>query len=286
MPLIIITFLSGIFLSCISAYYSIVGLVAIFPTVPVSIIIMGIGLEIAKLVTAVWLKVNWSKASFWMKSYLMTAVAILMFITSIGCFGYLSKAHLEQTLVAGDYSVELRTIDREIQNQERSIQNAQRSLDALDRIVSEANPDTVVQIRNRQARERTQLLNTISNSSNNINDLNNRALPLRKESLAVEAKVGPIKYIADLIYGESDEKLHEKAVRAVILIIVFVFDPLAVTLLIAANHSMKTQVKPKKSYYKPKTAKQPLWALKAAKLKEKKKRGIVEIDKNSIVEMK
>lgn len=273
-----LTLVIAVALSAVAAFYSIIGLTAIFAAAVIPVAIMGTVLEAAKVVAASWLYRNWKTAPKAIKYYMTSAVVVLVFITSMGIFGFLSKAHLEQTLAAGDYSIELKVIDQEIQNEQRNIQNAQRSLDALDRIVNEARPDEVVQARNRQARERTQLLNSIRNSSNKIQDLNNKALPLRKESLQTEAKVGPIKYIADLIYGESDQKLHEKAVRIVILIIVFVFDPLAITLLIAANHSLKKN--------KRKSPLLPRWTKKARTLKEKKLRGIIEIDEDSIVRMK
>lgn len=279
-----LTLAIAVTLSAVAAYYSVIGLTAIFAAAVIPVAIMGSVLEAAKLVAASWLYRNWKTAPKVIKYYVTTAVVVLIFITSMGIYGFLSKAHLEQSLLAGDYTVELKTIDQEIQSEQRNIENAQRSLAALDRIVDQANPETVVQIRNRQARERAQLINTIRNSSDKIKNLNNQALPLRKESLKVEAKVGPIKYIADLIYGESDQKLHEKAVRAVILIIVFVFDPLAVALLIAANHSLKRGTGARTR--KRNTTILPKWTKKARSLKEKKLRGIIEIDEDSIVRMK
>jgi hypothetical protein len=276
----------AIALSVVAAYYSIVGLAFIFSAAMIPVIVMGSVLEAAKVVSASWLYQNWSTAPTTIKYYLTAAVCVLIFITSMGIFGFLSKAHIDQNLSTTDNSIVLKNLEREVRSEENAIANAQRSLDILDNIVSSSDPKDANFIRNRQKRERDNLNNEIRTASQKINQLSLEMAPLKQKAAELEAEVGPIKYVADLIYGESDKQVLEKAVRLVIIIIVLVFDPLAIILLIAANHSMKTQVKPKKSYYKPKTAKQPLWALKAAKLKEKKKRGIVEIDKNSIVEMK
>jgi len=273
-------------LSVVAAYYSIVGLAFIFSAAMIPVIVMGSVLEAAKVVSASWLYQNWQTAPASIRYYLTAAVCVLIFITSMGIFGFLSKAHIDQNLSTADNSIVIKNIEREIKSEENAIANAQRSLDILDNLVATAEPKDANYIRNRQKRERESINNEIRTASQKINELNVQLSPLKQKEAEFEAEVGPIKYVADLIYGESDKQVLEKAVRIVIIIIVFVFDPLAIILLIAANHSLKTQVKSKKSYYKPKAKKNPLWASKAAKLKEKKKRGIVEIDKNSIVEMK
>ena len=97
MALGILVLLSALSISAVAIYYSIAGLVAIFAAAAIPIMIMGTALEIGKLVTAVWLHKYWSKAKWWLRTYLAIAVAVLMFITSMGIFGYLSKAHIEQT---------------------------------------------------------------------------------------------------------------------------------------------------------------------------------------------
>ena len=275
----------AIALSAVAAYYSIVGLAFIFSAAMWPVIIMGSVLETAKVVAASWLYRNWKTSPATLKYYLTGAVVVLIFITSMGIFGFLSKAHIDQSLSSNNSVVEIRNIELQIQSEERRINNAQRSLDALDNIVDNAAPKDVNWVRNRQRTERTSLQNEISDASTKITQLNEQVKPLRIERNQLVAEVGPLKYVADLIYGESTEQVIEKAVRWVIIIIVFVFDPLAIMLLIAANHSFQNQPKPKKKYYKPKN-KSPLWISKAASLKEKKKRGIVEIDKNSIVEIK
>ena len=90
------TLLTALGISAVAAYYSIVGLMAIFSASAMSIAIMGVVLEIGKLITASWLYQNWKRVPFLLKSYLTLAVIVLMFITSMGIFGYLSKAHIDQ----------------------------------------------------------------------------------------------------------------------------------------------------------------------------------------------
>lgn len=234
----------ALLLSFVAAYYSIVGLAVIFASALIPVIIMASVLEAGKVVAASWLYRNWNTAPRLIKYYLVTAVAILMFITSMGIFGFLSKAHLDQTILAGDTGIELKVLDDQIKSEQRTIENAQRSLSALDRLVDQSDTETSIKLRNQQARERKLLTDSISTASNKIKDLSVKAAPLRKESLKIQAEVGPIKYIADLIYGESSEQLLEKTVRTVIIIIVLVFDPLAIALLLAANHSLTRKEAP------------------------------------------
>lgn len=289
-----ILFAVALLLSAVAAYYSIVGLAYIFSAAVVAVVIMGTSLELAKVVLASWLYRNWSTAPKLIKYYLTTAVVVLMFITSMGIFGFLSKAHIDQNVVVSDSTIIIKNLEREIESEERNIKNAQRSLDSLDRLVSESDTKDAVFIRNKQKGERQYLNNQISISSNKIKDLDTQLLPLRKEAARIEADVGPIKYVADLIYGEDSKNVIEKAVRIVIIIIVCVFDPLAISMIVAANHSLQTNTKPFKlnvpnpfSTNTPKKRgrprkEKPLWVKKAEELKEKKKRGIIEINHDAI----
>lgn len=240
----------ALLLSVVAAYYSIVGLAVIFSAAMIPVIVMSSTLEAGKVVAASWLYRNWGSAPRFIKYYLVVAVLVLMFITSMGIFGFLSKAHLDQTLTTGDTSIELRLIDQQIQSEQRRLDNAQKSLNALDKMVDQAEGEASVRIRNNQARERKVLSSDITAASTAIRDLNTKALPLRKENLKIEAEVGPIKYIADLIYGDSTENVLEKAVRAVILTLVFVFDPLAIMLLLAASSSLAQAKKNKEQTQK------------------------------------
>ena len=233
----LLALISGLLLSGTAAYYSIVGLIAIFPGAVFAISLMGASLEFAKLVAASWLYRNWSIAPKIIKGYFIFAILILMFITSLGTFGYLSKVHLESSVGVADNSLEISRIEQQISSQQRQIDNAQRSLDSLDSVVDRSFLDGA-RTRNQQKAERQALNNTIENSNAKIDELNTQLIPLRRSNIETEAKVGPLKYIAELIYGkEQAADYFDSAVRFVIIMIVLVFDPLAVLLLIAANIS-------------------------------------------------
>lgn len=224
MILIALTLLSALLLSGIAAYYSIIGLAAIFTGAFWPIVFMGSVLEASKLVTASWLYRNWKTCPILLKSYLTASVVILMIITSMGIFGFLSKAHIDSTLDAGANSVEIRTL-----TQQEKI--AKERLDYL--LKRAGNPETTSANVDRQ----------IQQTQKELADINKRKLPLLKEENKLIAEVGPIKYIGDMVYGTDDANAIDKAVRLVILLIMVVFDPLAVLLLIAANMSLQQRSK-------------------------------------------
>jgi hypothetical protein len=214
----ILPFLSAIMLSAIAGYYSVIGLALIFTGSFWPVIIMGASLECAKLVTVSWLYNNWKDASLILRCYFLTAVFFLMLITSMGIFGYLSKAHLESTQAASANSVPLQNL----QAQEKMVR------DRLDYLMKRAgDPETATNRIDKQIQETQAELKKITTEM----------LPLMKEQNTLMADVGPIRYIAELIYDKSDTSFIDKAVRSVIFIIIFVFDPLAVLLLIASNQT-------------------------------------------------
>jgi hypothetical protein len=238
--------ISGLTISAVAVWYSVAGLVAIFAAAAIPIIIMGVTLEISKLVATVWLKMNWSRAPKLMRAYLLTAIAVLMLITSMGIFGFLSKAHLDQAVPTGDIAAKVAIIDEKIKTERDNIEAARKSLTQMDATVDqtiarssdEKGADKAVALRRSQQRERTVLQNEIAAAQKKIAAYNEERAPIAKDLRAVEAEVGPIKYIASLIYGENpDANVLEKAVTWVIIIIVFVFDPLAVILLLASQYS-------------------------------------------------
>ena len=258
MYLTYIMLLVALCLSAVAAFYSIVGLTAIFAAAAVPIVIMGSILEVAKLVVTVWLHEYWRDIKFSMKMYLVPAVAILMLITSMGIFGFLSKAHLDQTVPTGDVAAQVAIIDEKINNERDTIANARALLTQLDQAVNNigAAPDREVngrvvssaeralQVRRQQARDRANLTETIEAAQARIIKLQEEKAPFAKELRKVEAEVGPIKYIAALIYGDdaTDINLLERAVRWVIIILVLVFDPLAVMMLLAATESRRWEL--------------------------------------------
>lgn len=231
-------------ISLVAAYYSIMGLTAIFAAAVVPIIIMGGALELGKVVSTVWLHNNWRRVPFLFKAYLVPAVAFLMFLTSMGIFGFLSKAHTDQALVSGDVGAKIAIYDEKIKLSKDNIEAARKALTQLDAAVDqtmarsndEKGAERAVQIRRSQQAERGRLLREIEVEQKKIQSLNEEAAPIRAEVRKVEAEVGPIKYIAALIYGDQiDTNLLEQAVRWVIILIVIVFDPLALCLILAAN---------------------------------------------------
>lgn len=235
-------------LSTVAAFYSIIGLAAIFAAAVIPIVIMGTILEVAKLTVTVWLHEYWQQVKWTMRAYLVPAVAILMLITSMGIFGFLSKAHLDQAVPAGDISAQVSIYDEKIKTQRDNIEAARAALRQMDAAVDqtmgrsqdERGAERAVQIRRGQQAERTRLQNDISRSQAEIVKLQDQRAPIAAQARKVEAEVGPIKYIAALIYGDNpDANLLEKAVRWVIIILVLVFDPLAVMMLLAATESYR-----------------------------------------------
>ena len=251
----VLTLFVALAISAVAAWYSIVGLMAIFAAAAIPIAIMGSVLEVGKLLTASWLYQNWTKIPFLLKSYLTTAVVVLMFITSMGIFGFLSKAHLDQTLMTeGSNDLLIQNLERQISQQRRIITDGETLLGQLDKTVEVLieydrirGPEGALAVRKGQAEQRDELNSSIQSSVGVINELNEKLLPLQKERVALEAEVGPLKYIAELIYGNEAENMLDEAVRLVILLLIFVFDPLAVLLVIAGNMSLREAMgKPRK----------------------------------------
>ena len=235
---------TALLLSLVAAYYSIMGLTAIFAAATIPVIIMGASLELGKIVATVWLHNNWSRASWLFKTYLIPAVFFLMLLTSMGIYGFLSKAHSDQSLVSGDVTAKIAIYDEKIKIERENIDADRKQLKQMDEAVdqvmarstSEEGASRSSAIRKSQQKERARLLTDITASQQKITALNEERAPIAAEVRKVEAEVGPIKYIAALLYGDNpDANVLEKAVRFVIIMIVLVFDPLALCLILAAN---------------------------------------------------
>jgi hypothetical protein len=217
---VIFPFITSIVLATIAAFFSIIGLAQIFPGSFWPIVIMGTALEIGKLVTVSWLYNNWKDTSTLLRTYFLSAIAIIMLITSMGIFGFLSKAHIESNIVVGANSVQLRTIEA----QEKIAR------ERLDYLLKQASDPQKTNARVDRDIRATQA---------ELKKLSQEKLPLLTEENKLAAEIGPIKYVAELIYDKDDPSFIDKAVRVVILLIIFVFDPLAVLLLIAANQTYR-----------------------------------------------
>ena len=248
MFLSLITLAVALSLSVIAAYYSIAGLAAIFAAAVIPIMIMGSILELAKVVVTIWLHEYWVRARWLMKIYLVSAVIMLMLITSMGIFGFLSKAHSDQSLVSGDSQAKVSIFDEKIRTSKENIDANRRALKQMDEAVDqvmgrsadEKGAEKAVQIRRSQNKERARLISEIDTEQKTVAKLNEEAAPLRAEFRKIEAEVGPIKYIAALIYGDNpDANILERAVRWVIILLVCVFDPLAIMMLLASTESLK-----------------------------------------------
>ena len=242
---------------------------------------MGVVLETGKLVTAAWVYHHWKRTPVLLKTYLISAVVVLMFITSMGIFGFLSKAHIEQTTITSDNTLQIELIDSKIQRERTTIERAENTLaqldNALEKYVELGAVTKGLNARKEQEGERNELNTTIDESTDAIATLTKEKSQLNADRIAIEAEVGPIKYISELIYGESTKGVLEDAVRGVILIIVFVFDPLAVLLLVAANQSLvQEQVKRRRRNtqrrHRKKKAEETAWA---KKVKETKEQGVM-----------
>ena len=244
MFLIILTFISAISISLIAAGYSIIGLATLFAGAATPIIAMGSALEVGKLVAASWLYNNWNdNIPKTLKAYLFTAIIVLVFITSMGIFGFLSKAHLDQVRPTGNNEVQIALIDKQIDQQELIIERAENTLNRLDKAldvyIAKEYVSRGLKERKKQKEERDFLNTEIKNAMDEIAKLTNAKSNIEIEQLKIEADVGPLKYVAELIYGDNAKDHFDSAVRIIILILIFVFDPLAVLLLIAANISLR-----------------------------------------------
>jgi len=240
----ILVFMVAFLISGVSAFYSVTGLINIFSAASWSVMVMGGALELGKVTAVVWLHKYWNRAGWQLKVYLVPAVIILMLITAMGTYGYLAKAHSDQALVSGDVTAKVAVYDTKIQTAKENITEDRKSLQQLDTAVDQVmgrstdvnGAEKSASIRKSQAKERARLSKEIELNQTSISQLNEQAGPIRAQIRKVEADVGPIKYIAALIYGDNPSAdLLERAVRWVIILIVFVFDPLALTLVIAAT---------------------------------------------------
>jgi len=257
----LLTLIVAISISGVAAYYSIIGLTAIFPAAFIPIIVMGIVLEIGKLITASWLYQNWKQTSSFLKTYLSIALVVLMLITSMGIFGFLSKSHIEQGSGLSDTVLSIEKLDTKKQQEERKIARAEDWVDrihrGIDRSIDRGNITRAFSFEKKQREKLDYYNDIITTAQTKIDGYEDAQAELRYKVKTFEREIGPIKYIAELVYGQDAKLYLEKSVRGVILLIIFVFDPLAIALLIAANQTILNNRKrkipvDKKKEYKPK----------------------------------
>lgn len=238
----------GLLLTGVGGFFSIIGLATIFAGAYWSVVVMATTLELSKVVAASWIYRQWSIAPFLIRSYMVAAVMTLVFITSMGIFGYLSKAHVEQTInQGGNNEIRIEAIQRRIDRQNGIISDSQLVLGQLDDAVSILQeydrirgPDGAIAVRESQSEERQSLNTAISQAYDTIEELTDELAPLQRQQLELEAEIGPLKYIAELVYGEDRaSEYFDSAVRWIIILLVCVFDPLAIVMIIAGNVGLK-----------------------------------------------
>lgn len=235
---------TSIAVATIAAYFSVIGLATMFSGAKVGVIVMASTLEFAKLVTAAYLHLVWKYLNY-MKYYLVTAVIVLMVITSLGIFGYLSRAHLEQTVTSGDYDLSVEIIEERKSAAQSKIDRLKDRITSLDEVLQTSRPQDRNYVNRVQTDEREQIARDIDAQVDQIGKYNEELLPLRKAQLVQKSEVGPMLYVAEAIYGEDADKYLDNAIRWVIYLIIFVFDPLAVLLLVTSTSMVVREDKPK-----------------------------------------
>ena len=242
----ILTFVTSLAIAAVAAWYSIIGLTTIFSAAVIPIIIMGIVLEVGKLVSAAWVYNHWKETSILLRTYLVSAIVVLMLITSMGIYGFLSKSHIDAGINTGEISVKIERVDNRIASEQRQIDRAEKNILEMDTTLEKTEygffDDSRLEERKRQSVEREQLNNIINKAEKNIDGLLDKKSEYELEVKNFEVEVGPIKYIAALIYGDEAKNYLDNTVRYVILLLIFVFDPLAVLLLISANMSYRKEL--------------------------------------------
>jgi len=248
----ILTFVTSLAIAAVAAWYSIIGLTAIFAAAVIPIIIMGIVLEVGKLVSAAWVYNHWKETSILLRTYLVSAIVVLMLITSMGIYGFLSKSHIDAGINTGEISVKIERVDNRIASEQRQIDRAEKNILEMETTLEKTEygfiDESRLEERKRQSVEREQLNNIINKAEKNIDGLLDKKSEYELEVKNFEVEVGPIKYIAALIYGDEAKNYLDNTVRYVILLLIFVFDPLAVLLLISANMSYRKELE----LYQPK----------------------------------
>ena len=246
MKLSLLTFITSLLIAGVAAWYSIIGLTTIFSAAVIPIIIMGVVLEIGKLVAASWVYTHWRETGILLRTYLVSAIVVLMIITSMGIYGFLSKSHIDAGINTSEISVKIERIDNRIKSEQRQIDRAEKNIQEMDITLDKTDygffDDSRLQERKKQSADREQLNDIITKAENNIDKLLDKKSEYELEVKNFEVEVGPIKYIAALIYGDEAKNYLDNTVRYVILLLIFVFDPLAVLLLISANMSYRKEL--------------------------------------------
>jgi hypothetical protein len=236
-----LTLFTSLTLAATAAYFSIIGLMTIFSGAALSIAFMASVLEFGKIVSAAWLHYEWDRINNLVRTYFTTAVVVLMLITSMGIFGYLSKAHIDASVTSDSYSLEASIVDKRLEGKQLQLDNLTGRLESLDYVLQTSQPKDRNYVNKVQTPERNEINTNIDILVDEIVALNEQKMPILRQQLDQEAELGPVKYIADMIYGDDAESYYDNAVRWIILTIIFVFDPLAIMLLIVSTAAFKRE---------------------------------------------
>lgn len=236
-----LTLTTSLTLAATAAYFSIVGLMTIFSGAAISIAFMATVLEFGKIVSAAWLHYEWDRINNLVRTYFTVAVVVLMLITSMGIFGYLSKAHIDASVTSDSYSLEASIVDKRLDGKQLQLDNLTGRLESLDYVLQTSQPKDRNYVNKVQTAERNEINSQIDILVDDIVKLNEQKMPILRQQLDQEAELGPVKYIADMIYGDDAESYYDNAVRWIILTIIFVFDPLAIMLLIVSTAAFKRE---------------------------------------------
>ena len=246
----LLTLATALAISVVAAYYSIVGLMAIFAGATTAIVVMGAVLEVGKLICASWTFTNWKTSPIIMKSYFISAIIILMLITSLGIFGFLSRAHIAQSSPTALLESRIQRIELKVEQRQKEIGRHQSRLDILDKAFERYIELGAVSKGLKKLGEmenETNLLKTkIQGLENEIDNFTDEKFSMKTEINLAEVETGPIRYVASMLYDDVSERELERAVRWIIILLIFVFDPLAVVLVIAANISLRDYRKERK----------------------------------------
>ena len=236
-----LTLFTSLTLATTAAYFSIVGLMTIFSGAALSIAFMASVLEFGKIVSAAWLHYEWERINNLVRAYFTGAVIVLMLITSMGIFGYLSKAHIDAAITGDRFSLEASILDKRLDGKQLQLDNLTGRLESLDYVLQTSQPKDRNYVNKVQTTERNEINASIDLLVDDIVELNEKKMPILRQQLDQEAELGPVKYIADMIYGDDAESYYDNAVRWIILTIIFVFDPLAIMLLIVSTAAFKRE---------------------------------------------
>jgi hypothetical protein len=245
MTFALLTLLASLGVAAVTEWFSVVGIMTIYAGAAYnSALIMGLVLGGAKLVVISWLYRNWKYAGWTLRLPLIYFTVALMTASSIGVYGFLTKAHLEQGAATVDNSAKVERLDQQIAREKSVIADNEKVMGQLDTAINSYlgndKTDRALSVRKAQAPQRKQLKDEIAIAQKAIDGFSDDRLKLTSEVRAMQLEVGPIKYIADLFYGDDVNATTkvESAVRIFTLLIVSTLDPLAVILLIAANHTL------------------------------------------------